>query len=180
MKLETRRLRLRLVQLSDLGDVHRLHSIKEVDQYNTLGIPTNQLVTEVILEEWIRSIHLRQEYIYVIELKEDSSFIGLIALCLGNAKYKIATVWYKLDPTFWGQGYATEALKLVLFFGFEDIDLHRIEAGCAVDNVGSIRVLEKVGMIKEGHKREVLPLATGWSDNYEYAMLQKDWEQLKN
>jgi ribosomal-protein-alanine N-acetyltransferase len=57
-------------------------------------------------------------------------------------------VWYKLHSDHWGEGYATEALNLVLDFGFNNLELHRIQSGCAVDNIGSIKVLEKVGMIR--------------------------------
>ena len=93
---------------------------------------------------------------------------------MGNVKFQNGEVWFKLHPDFWGKGYGTEALKLILDFAFGDLNLHRVEAGCAVDNVGSARVLEKAGMIKEGRKRKVLPLKTGWSDNFEYAILDTD------
>ena len=59
-------------------------------------------------------------------------------------------------------------------FGFEDLKLHRIEAGCAVDNIGSFTVLKKVGMLREAHTRQLLPLKSGWSDNYGYAILSTD------
>ena len=53
----------------------------------------------------------------------------------------------------------------------------RIEAGCAIDNIGSIKVLEKTGFIKEGTGRQVLPLLSGWSDNYEFAILEIDYKK---
>ena len=59
-------------------------------------------------------------------------------------------------------------------FGFKTLKLHRIEAGCAVDNIGSIKVLERSGMIREGRKRQVLPLTTGWSVNFIYSLLESD------
>ncbi|HMB61757.1 MAG TPA: GNAT family protein, partial [Eudoraea sp.] len=78
----------------------------------------------------------------------------------------------------WGKGYATEAVRAVLKFGFRVLKLHRMEAGCAVDNIASIRVLEKVGMQMEGQRRKVLPLQQGWSDNYEFAILDTDFDQI--
>lgn len=111
-----------------------------------------------------------------MELLESSSFIGLIALNLGKPKFKIAEGWYKFHPDFWNKGYATESLNKILEFGFYHLKLHRIEAGCAVDNIGSIRTLDKVGMTKEGRKRKVLPLKDGWSDNFEYAILSTDFK----
>ena len=89
--------------------------------------------------------------------------------------YRIAEVWYKILPNFWGQGLATEALAELLKFGFLDLGLHRIEAGCAIENVASFKVLGKVGMIREGQKRRVLPLKGQWSDNYIYGILDTDF-----
>ncbi|MDY8138948.1 GNAT family N-acetyltransferase [Aquimarina sp. 2201CG5-10] len=173
--LNTNRLELKIVQLSELSEVHKLHSTPEVDQYNTLGIPTNKEVTGVYLEEWVENFKMRKEFVFTIRLKVDNSFVGLISLKIGNPKYKIGSLWYKLSPEFWSLGYATEAAREVVRLGFEELNLHRIEAGCAVDNVGSIKVLEKIGMLREGSKRKVLPLITGWADNYEYAILEEDW-----
>lgn len=79
-----------------------------------------------------------------------------------------------MHPDYWNKGFGTETLHEILNFGFEKLQLHRIEAGCAVDNIASIKVLEKVGMNREGRKRQVLPLKSGWSDNYEYAILSTD------
>ena len=63
-------------------------------------------------------------------------------------------------------------------YGFDELKLHRIQAGAAVKNIGSIKVLEKVGFIKEGRGRQILPLKSGWSDNYEYAILETDERKL--
>ena len=176
IELQTPRLTMNIVRLSDLSDVHELLSIPAVDKYNALGIPTNMYVTEVYLDEWIESYKMRKEFVFAIRSPFDKKFIGLLSLRIGNSKYNIGTIWYKLHPSFWSKGYATEGVKCILQFGFEEVGLHRIEAGCAIDNIGSIRVLEKSGMIKEGHKRKILPLAMGWSDTYEYAMLDQDWK----
>jgi RimJ/RimL family protein N-acetyltransferase len=94
----------------------------------------------------------------------------------GKPLYRNAEIWYKLHKNFWGQGYATEAARELLKFGFNELDLHRIEAGCAVDNIASVRVLEKCGMTREGRTRKLLPLAHGWSDNFQYAILEEDLE----
>jgi ribosomal-protein-alanine N-acetyltransferase len=169
-------LRLRMIEFSDLDSIHKLHSMPETDQYNTLGIPKDKNETKTIIEPWVLenlSSDIRN-YTFAIEKIENQEFIGLIALKVGNKKHKKAEVWYKLVPNAWGKGKATEALKRLLNFAFNDLKLHRIEAGCAIENIGSIKVLEKVGMQREGHKRKVLPLKNGWSDNYEYAILEID------
>jgi RimJ/RimL family protein N-acetyltransferase len=141
-----------------------------------LGIPTNIQETEKIVYEWILKNNngKKTNFLFKVELIIDQYFIGLISLNLGNPKFKIAEVWYKFHSNFWNNGYATESLNKILEFGFNELKLHRIEAGCAVDNIGSIRTLEKAGMTREGRKRKVLPLEDGWSDNFEYAVLSTD------
>ncbi len=172
----TERTRLRLIELSDLDSIHKLHSLPETDEFNVLGIPENIEETKSIIEPWIAENKLSKikNYTFAIENKLDKEFIGLFGLKLGNEKFKRGEVWYKIHSASWRKGYATESLKAVLNFGFGILKLHRIEAGCAVDNIGSIKVLEKVGMIREGRGRQVLPLKSGWSDNFEYSILETD------
>ena len=107
---------------------------------------------------------------------EKGGFIGLVSLKLSSAKFNSAEIWYKINVEHWNKGYATEAIRAVIRFGFDRLKLHRIEAGCAVENLASIRVLEKAGMTQEGRKRQILPLKTGWMDNFEYAILDVEWK----
>ncbi len=176
IKILTERIRLRLIDLSDLEEIHKLHSLPEVDEYNTLGIPKNSAETKSIVEPWIAENQLSEikSYTFAIENISNKKFMGLFGLKLGNEKYKSAEVWYKIHPDYWKKGYATEALKAIIHFGFETLKLHRIKAGCAVDNIGSLKVLEKSGMTREGRHRQILPLKSGWSDNFEYAILDID------
>jgi len=181
-KFQTERLLISPISLSDLDKIHSLHSLPETDKFNTLGIPENINQTEKIIEDWIEknSNPEKRNFTFKVELLENKLFIGLISLNLGKPKFKNAEVWYKFHFDFWNKGYATESLNRILTFGFEELKLHRIEAGCAVDNIGSIRTLEKVGMLKEGRKRKVLPLKNGWSDTFEYAILATDFSNTSH
>lgn len=176
----TDRLILKPVLLQDLLAVHELHSLPETDKFNTLGIPVSIDHTKAIIQDWIAASKAEPgpAYTFTINLKDSNTFVGLIALKCGNPKFRTAEVWYKLHVSHWRRGYASEALARILHFGFHQLALHRVEAGCAVANAGSIRVLEKAGMLKEGRKRKVLPLKSGWSDNFEYAILAEDWTRL--
>jgi [ribosomal protein S5]-alanine N-acetyltransferase len=174
--LETERLQLRPVREADLAHIHGLHSLPEVDEYNTLDIPENIDATKTIVDTWIAENNkaLNRAFVFVVELKGSNRFAGLAGITSGKEKYRNAEVWFKFHPGFWNRGYATETLKRLIEFGFTNLALHRIEAGCAVGNMGSIRVLEKAGMIREAHTRQLLPLKSGWSDNYGYAVLSTD------
>jgi ribosomal-protein-alanine N-acetyltransferase len=177
VRLQTQRLLLKELCLADLEQVHLLHSLPETDQFNTMGIPATIQVTELLLTEWIEQQKAipRISYVFSVNLTEPNQFIGLIGLKPGKPAYRIAEAWYKTHPAYWRQGYSTEALIKLLEFGFIDLQLHRIEAGCAVENIASIRVLEKVGMIREGRKRKILPIRGSWTDNYFYSILETDF-----
>ena len=184
IEILTERTRVRLIELSDLDSIHKLHSLAETDEYNTLGIPKSIEETQSIIEPSIteNSVGDIKNYTFAIESNVNNDFIGLFGLFglkIGHEKYKRAEVWYKIHTDYWNKGIATEVLAQMVNYGFEVLKLHRIQVGAAVGNIGSIKVLEKVGFIKEGRGREILPLKSGWSDNYEYAILETDERKPK-
>ena len=170
------RLNLREITPNDLSKIHELHSIPEVDEYNTLGVPKDIKDTKSLLDPIIRDQKgkIRKHYWFRIILKENDQFIGLSGINLSADRYKIGEIFYKLLPTYWGNGYATEVSKTLIKFGFESLKLHRIEAGVATEHIKSIRVLEKVSMKREGIRRKILPIRGVWKDNFHYAILEDD------
>lgn len=177
----TERTRLRLIEISDLDSIHILHSFPEIDQFNSLGTPKDIEETKVVIEPWIAENKLNdvKNFTFAIENNLNKEFIGLFGLKLGHYKYKLAEVWYKIHPDHWNKGIASEVLTRMVDFGFDDLKLHRIQAGCAVENLSSIKVLEKTGFRYEGRRRKILPLKSGWADNYEYAILEMDERKLQ-
>ncbi|MCP9752731.1 GNAT family N-acetyltransferase [Ferruginibacter sp. HRS2-29] len=177
MTLHTSRLSLSAISVGYLDAIHELHSLPETDEFNTLGIPASIEVTKQVVENWIQlqQADPRAAYTFCVSLAETNEFIGLIGLKPGKANYRIAEVWFKTHPAFWRKGYTSEALAEILRFGFAELTLHRIEAGCAVGNRASIRVLEKAGFTREGRKREILPIRGKWVDNFFYSILEKEF-----
>jgi len=177
MKLETRRLELEEISIQDLDTVHHLHSLPEVDEFNTLGIPKNPDETKNIIQKDIddQSKSQRSRFCWKIILKENNKFAGLAGMFLSNDRFKMAEFYYKFFPEFWGRGYATEAAKRLIQFGFEDYNLHRIEAGVATQNLASIKVLEKAGMTNEGIRRKILPIRGEWKDNFHFSILEDEF-----
>ncbi len=176
LHLTTERLSLRTVSAADLAHIHELHSLPETDEFNTLGIPENTGQTKVILDNWMAANNREhnRSYIFAVELTGGNKFAGLAGINPGKEKYRNAEVWFKFHYKYWNKGFATETLKKLIEFCFKDLQLHRVEAGCAAGNAGSIKVLEKAGMKREAHTRQLLPLKSGWSDNYGYAILETD------
>jgi [ribosomal protein S5]-alanine N-acetyltransferase len=77
-------------------------------------------------------------------------------------------------------GYATEATRAMLAFGFSDLGLHRLWASTVAENTGAWRVLEKLGMKREGELRETTWLRDHWANSVIYAMLEHDWNGPAN
>jgi ribosomal-protein-alanine N-acetyltransferase len=84
-------------------------------------------------------------------------------------------ILYLLNRQYWGHGYATEAVRAVLGFGFRELGLHRVYATCRPANVASSRVMEKVGMQREGHLRRHRWMKGAWHDSLLYAILEDEW-----
>lgn len=171
MGLTSERLLLQPLNEQDFAEIHEMNSYTQVAQYNTIGIPKDISVTTAMLEEVMaKDLSLA----WSIRKRENSEFVGQIGMNLSSEKYKKGEIYYSLHPNFWGEGYAMEAVKVVINYGFSHLNLHRIEAGVATENIRSIALLEGVGMTREGLCRKILPLQTGWADNYMYAILEED------
>jgi len=123
--METERLIFSEISMDDLEYIHQLHSVPEVDEFNTLGIPKTMEETEKLIKPIIQSRfkNPRDSYTWKICLKDSSKFIGLAGFTLSNDKFKLGEIYYKLHPDYWGNGYATEIAKRLVKKGFENFDL---------------------------------------------------------
>lgn len=176
MKISTQRLELVEITWDDLPNIHHLHSIAEVDEYNTLGVPNDEEETRELIRPVIENQqdNTQKIYMWTIVERATDSFMGVCGMTLSADRFRLGEIYYKLLPRYWGKGYATEVSKGLIKSGFEDFNLHKVEAGVATENVASIRVLEKSGMIREGLRRKVLPIRGEWKDNYHYAIVEDD------
>ena len=86
-----------------------------------------------------------------------------------------ADIGYELAPQYWGQGYATEAARAIVLFGFQELGLYRIAAWCNADNLASAGVLEKVGLQLEGRLRENEYFKGRWWNALLYGLLEREW-----
>ena len=87
-----------------------------------------------------------------------------------------AEVGYVLNRRYWGQGYMAEAVRAIVDFGFRELGMNRIQARCDVPNIGSARVMEKVGMTFEGVLRQQLFEKGTFHDIKIYSILRSEWE----
>lgn len=125
--------------------------------------------------ESLQMMAMRREFTFGVFTPDGKQLIGHISLyAIKRLPYSSAFIGYALDEHYTGRGIATEAVKLVLKFAFETLNLHRIEAFIAPENAKSIRVVEKVGFKREGLMRELLYINGKWVDHYMYALLEHE------
>lgn len=177
MDLQTKRLHLKETDWDDLSIIHALHCEPMIEQFNTIGIPGNPEVTRAMIAGPIedRKKRRRSLYEWTIRKKENQEVLGIAGISLRAERFRSGQIHYNLFPEYWGNGYAYEALNRVLEFSFKTLHLHRVYAGVAVNNERSIRLLEKLGMLREGRGREVLPIHGEWIDDYRYAILASEF-----
>lgn len=149
-RLETERLVLRPFTLADAGDVQRLAGNKAIAD-TTLNIP--HPYEDGMAEAWIAThqpgLDAGELAAFAMTLKSGDALIGAISLKI-DMEMQSADMGYWVGEPFWGQGYCTEAARRVVEFGFNDLNLRRIHAMHLERNPASGRVLQKIGMTREG------------------------------
>jgi ribosomal-protein-alanine N-acetyltransferase len=149
--VRTDRLLLREFVEGDWPAVHAYASDPEIYRYRS-SVPHT---TEEQTRELIRRILARQaeqpraEYFFALILRVDARLIGECFLRMLSFDDREAFIGYSLDRAYWGQGYTTEAVRALIGFGFRELGLARIVAGCHPENIGSRRVMEKAGMRRQ-------------------------------
>ena len=111
-----------------------------------------------------------------IVLRETDAVIGGADLRVVSPPDRRAELGYGLARAYWGNGYATEAARLLVRFGFERLGLTRIQAACAVENERSMQTLERLGMRREGRLAQYRWKAGAARDLYLYAITRADWD----
>ena len=127
-------------------------------------------------EEFLKRCNGKDCFGFVIRRKEDGEPVGGISLfeIIHHAR-KSGVVGYLIGAPFFRQGYATQALQLVLRFAFRQLKLHRIEANIQAHNLASITLVKRAGFAYEGRVRGFLKIAGRWRDHERWAILAEDW-----
>ncbi len=174
--LETERLLLRAPRATDEADIHEYASDPLVPRYEFWG-PNTPEKTHEVLEAWLRQHEQwpRDEVDLVVELKSEKKLIGVISLRVKDRANRTADIGYAFNRHYWNHGYATEAARAILDAAFRVLELHRVWAGCDVRNIGSWRVMEKVGMRREGEFHKDILQKGEWRTSYRYAVLEEEW-----
>jgi len=174
--LRTDRLILRPLALEDAPTVQRLAGSARVAE-TTLNIP--HPYGDGVAEAWIAALEPAFErgenVVFAIVPNDGASLIGAINLRL-DPQHLRGEVGYWIGEPYWNLGYATEALRAVLAYGFSQLGLNRIQAKYLPRNPASGRVMQKAGMASEGILRQYLRKGDRFEDLASCAIIRSDWE----
>jgi ribosomal-protein-alanine N-acetyltransferase len=139
------------------------------------------------MDELTRASFRRRVRHYQRDLREDIGYalfiysvatgglVGGVTLCnVRRGVTQSCTLGYWIGAQYAQQGYMTAAVRAVVPYVFDSLDLHRLEAACLPTNTASMRLLEKTGFRREGLARRYLRINGGWQDHLLYALLDSD------
>jgi [ribosomal protein S5]-alanine N-acetyltransferase len=153
-RIKTARLVLRPFTPADANDVQRLADDRDIAS-TTASIPLPY--DDGVAAQWIATHHRRFEQETGLELAithdPDGTLVGALGLRF-ELEHDRAELGYWIGKPYWGRGYATEAARALVQYGFDTLGLHRIYARHLTRNPASGRVLQKIGMTHEGHRRQ--------------------------
>lgn len=170
MNIETSRLLIRKFKYEDWQDVYTYTSDATVMKYIPEGVFSKDDAKKFVNENMKENVKN-----FPVVLKNEKILIGHIVFFdyFWDHTYEIGWVFNSL---YHQKGYASEAAKAIVDYGFNIMKLHRIIATCQPENTSSYRVMEKIGMRREGYFKKCIPTEKGWWDEYYYAILKEEWK----
>lgn len=169
---------LRRFKFADIEPFFRnLASDEKSLQYLNFPPHRNTYTTKNTLEKWILEYDYPDTYVWCIEPREEGEAAGSILVTRFNKEDFVARVGYYIGSKFWGRGYVTEALGLVIKFLFEQVGVVKVECECASQNTASERVMQKCGMKFEKSRQRSAVNNIGVCDTLVYGIYYSDYEK---
>ncbi|WP_054957307.1 GNAT family N-acetyltransferase [Paenibacillus dakarensis] len=178
LTLETERTILRKLRREDEQDIFLYGSDDDVSMYTAW--PTHKTIedTRTYLSKVLNKYNNKAVAPWGIEDKNTGRLIGTAGFMAWNLSHSKAEIGYALSRDYWNQGYMTEVIKKIISFGFNTMKLIRIEANCLPLNLGSARVMEKVGMTYEGTLRKSIFVKGTYEDLKLYSIIIDDVSEI--
>ncbi len=177
--LSTNRLYLRIYEISDEKAVYKVINSPGIFA-TTLNIPYPYPKEQVKI--WIhftmKNCLYKRGYEYGIFSKE-GRYIGNVGIVNIDWANNSAEITYFIGESYWGCGYATEAVQAMLIFAFESLKLERIQGRCMTKNIASLKVMQKCGFSYEGLARHEVVKCGKYQDVWHAAILKEDYYTQK-
>jgi [ribosomal protein S5]-alanine N-acetyltransferase len=175
MHIETPRLIIREFNMEDWIEVHKYASNPKVTEYMLWGPNDEDETKSYINQQTINQKTIdRTDYEFGVILIDTNKLIGGCGIYI---KEQNAEIGYCFNSEYWGNGYASEASNAILKLAFENFKVHRVFATCRPGNIGSAKVLRKIGMKKEGHLREHIWSKGKYHDSYLFSILADEYKE---
>ena len=162
MNIETSRLLIRTYDSKDMDDAAEFLLHKK-----TMAFIPEKFTSKEDMSQFLKA---NKNKFFPVILKSEDKVIGHLSFeaFFGDHSYEIGWVF---NEAFHQKGYGKEAAKAMLNEGFTKMNLHRIIATCQPENPGSWKLMEAIGMRREGFFKQCIPTEDGWWDEYYYAVL---------
>ena len=171
---------LRPIKRSDISYFLKWFNDPEILQYLTLYLPMTEMSEEKFIEE-LGTTRARSDALFVIEVIEGASTkpIGNCGLHQIDSKDHNANFGIIIgEKDYWSKSYGTEAAKLVINYGFQQLNLHRIYSNAVAFNERSIKLHKKIGFREEGCLRQAMFKNGQYHDLLQFGILREEWRGL--
>ena len=180
MNIQTTRLNIRHLKLSDLTDFHLYRSNPEVTKYQGFDVMTIEQAKQFINDNSTKHFGNAGEWVqYGIENIETRQLIGDCAIKLDQYDTRIAEIGITISNLEQKKGFAKEVLLGILTFLFDNKEIHRVVEIVDAENIASINLLKSTGFKQEGHFIENIFFKGKWGSEFQYAMLKREWDFRK-
>lgn len=179
--IRTARLLLRPFEDGDFDALFAMQSREDVTRYLPWTPRSADEVREMLDRlKKLTGIHEESEGLRVAGvLPESGEVVGDFSIWRRSAEHGLAEIGFVTHPDHQRQGYATEAAAELLRLAFEVADLNRVVASADARNIGSIRVMQRLGMRQEAYFHQNELLKGEWTDEVVYAILASEWRSAR-
>ena len=176
LPLSTRRLVLRRFAEGDAPAFLAYRNDPRIARYQSWESCSAVEAAEFVQRHATRPFVLPGEWLQIaVALRESNQLIGDCAVRIHTPDARQATIGGTLSRPFHRRGFAVEALSCLLECLFLRLELHRVVADTDVENAAAWRLMEQLGLRREGHLRQSLWFKGRWADEYLYAIRRAEW-----
>jgi ribosomal-protein-alanine N-acetyltransferase len=179
LPLATRRLLIRDYAVEDAAAIFAYVRDPAYWQHQRPEPPTQQQVESLL--QWVvkeQTATPRLMYFLAATRKDNGDIIGEGVLKIVNAAERQGEIGFGVSPRAWKQGYGTEIAAALLDVAFQSLKLHRVAGQCSPDNKGSIRIMQKLGMGREGLLRDLHFARGKWWSTLVYSLLEDEYAKI--
>ena len=180
MEIKSERLILKKLNYEDLDFIYKMASNPLVYLYEEDEEPSKEQTYKKYSKKISRMEEVPDEYLIVlISILPQEIPIGQVFIQLNWREMREWEIGYEIHPDYWGNGYATEAVKLLLKHSFENLNAHKVVGFCNAHNKKSANLMERVGMKRDGLLREGRLWHKEWCDEFVYSILEREHYSMR-